>query len=103
MGHGFASPCGGLVGVAQGARVGDFVLVGHSRRDHAEGVRVNHGAGYTFGLDLRHVTGDALTSGTAVFVVRVSGESGCVRAVGRGWAVAVEADLVRRLAQLCVV
>lgn len=82
VGHGFAGPSGGLVCVAKGAWVGDLVLVGHRGGDETEGVGVDHGAGHTFALDLRHVAGDALTAGAAVFVVRVGSERGSVRSVG---------------------
>ena len=67
--------------MAKSAWIGDLVLISHRRRDDAEGVRVNHSAGHPFALDLWHVAGDALTTGAAVFVMGVSGESWSVRAV----------------------
>jgi len=73
MRHGFASPGGGFVGVAEGTWIGDLVLIGHRWSDYAEPMRVDHGAGDPFGLDLRHVASNALASGAAVFVVSVRG------------------------------
>jgi len=40
MRHGFASPGGGFVGVAEGTWIGDLVLIGHRWSDYAERMRV---------------------------------------------------------------
>ena len=98
MCHGFVGPRGSLVGVAEDAWVGDLVLLGHRWSDYAESVRVHHGAGNTFGLNLRHVASNALASRAAVFVVSVRGQGRCVRSVRRGRAVAVKTDLIGGLA-----
>ena len=50
-------------------------------------------------LDLRHVTGDALTPRAVGFVVRVCLNRQCVRTVLRVWAVAGAAYIVDRFAE----
>ena len=91
--HGFGGPSGGFVLVALGARVGDFVFVGHVRGDKGEGVGADFHLGEGGG-DFWHVAGDATAAGGAFFVVRVLFERGGARAVERERAVAVEADLI---------
>ena len=55
------------------------------------------------GFDLRHVARHALAPGAPRFVVRVRLERRRARTVGRQRAVAVQADLVGRFAELRVV
>src|ERR1700731_3016452 len=94
--HGFGGPGGGFVGVAGGARVGDFVFVGHVRRDEGERVGADFHVG-DGGGDFRHVTGDATAAGGTFFVVRVLFEGGGARTIERKRAVAVQADLIAGL------
>ena len=61
------------------------------------------GAGNAFRFDLRHMAGNALGSGAAVFMMRVFFEGGGVGSIRGRRAVAVEADLVRGFSQLRVV
>ena len=56
-----------------------------------------------FRFDRRHVAGHALASSAALLVMRMLFQRRRVRAVrGRG-SMAVQADLIRRLSQLCIV
>ena len=89
MPHGLGCPSRGFIVMAGGARVGNFVLVGHLRRNEAEGVRVHESVRRTFGFDLRHVTSDALASWRIFFVMGVFFERGCARAIWRKRAVAI--------------
>ena len=89
--------------MARGAWIGDFVFVRHSWRDESERMGVNIRARDTFRFDLRHVAGDALTSRTAIFVVRMPFERGHARAVWGHRAVTVQADLIRRLDELRII
>src|SRR6185312_8482577 len=75
------APAAGLVLVTSVARVGDAEQLGLCRSDELESVGADiHVADRL--LDLRHVTGDALASGTARLVVSVGFEGGRARAVG---------------------
>ena len=99
--HGFGGPGGGFVFVTLGARIGDFVFVGHVRRDEGESVGADFYVG-DGGGDFGHVAGDATAAGGTFFVVRVLFECGGAGAVERERTVAVEADLVAGLAELRV-
>lgn len=72
--EGLGGPGGGFVGMAGGARIGNFVFVGCGRRDEREGVSVNFYV-RDGGFDLRHVAGDALAAGRAWVVVGMGLES----------------------------
>src|SRR5579863_2010284 len=63
----------------------------------------NVGVRNTFSFDLRHVASDTLTSRRAVFVMRVFFECGCAWPIRRERAVAIEAEFVGWLDELCVV
>ena len=69
--------------MAGGTWVRDLILVRHCRRDELEGVRTDERAGDAFGLDLRHVTGYALTAWAAILVVSVLFEARGMRSVRR--------------------
>ena len=62
MAHGFGGPGGGFVFVTLGARIGNFVFVGHVRCDEGEGMGADFHVG-DGGLDFRHVAGDATAAG----------------------------------------
>jgi len=102
MPKGIRSPCGGLIGVAGGASVGNFVLIRHRGRDEREGVSADENA-RNRDLDLGHVACDAFATRGAVFVVRVLCECRLARSVPRARTVAIQAYLVHRLSKLCVV
>ena len=74
------------------------VLVGHGRRDEAEGVSANERTGDTLRLDPGHVARHTLTTGTAILVMSMFFESRGVRAIRRAWTTAVEAEFVRGFA-----
>jgi hypothetical protein len=86
----FGGPRGGLVGMAGGAGIGDFVFVGHGGVDEEESVSTNLGVGDS-GLNPGHMAGDALTAGRIRFVVRMLFQGGGTRAVERQGAVAIKA------------
>ena len=67
--------------MARGAGIGDFVPVGHGRRDEAERVRSHLDVGDR-SLDRGHVAVDALASWRAVFVVSVRFERCRSRSIG---------------------
>jgi hypothetical protein len=64
---------------------------------------MNKCARNAFALDGRHVTGNALASGAAIFVVRVFFERGGVWAVRRRWSMTIQTDLVCGLSELSIV
>ena len=99
MPKGIRSPCGGLIGVAGGASVGNFVLIRHRGRDEREGVSADENA-RNRDLDLGHVACDAFATRGAVFVVRVLCECRLARSVPRARTVAIQAYLVHRLSKL---
>ena len=76
MAHGIGRPRGGLVRVAGGARVGNFVFVRHRWSNESKCVRADEGAGNS-DLDFRHVTGHALAACGAFFVVGVFSKRRC--------------------------
>ena len=82
------------ISVAGGAWIGNVVLVRHDRGGEPERVGMH---GRTLGFDLRHVTGHALASCAAGFVVRMFLDSGGARTIRRLWAVTIQADLIGRL------
>ena len=84
-------PRGGLIVVTGSTWVGDLVLVRHLRRDESEGMCVHVSSGNTFRFDCRHVTGDALASRTALFMVSVLFNRRRARSVRRQRAMAVQA------------
>ena len=102
MAHGFGGPGGGFVRVASGARVGDFVFVGHVGCDEGKGVGADFHVG-DGGGDFGHVAGDATAAGGTFFVVGVLFESGGARTIEGERVVAVEADLIAGFSELCVV
>ena len=61
MPHRVVGPRCGLVRVARGARIGNFIFVRHRRRDECERVRAHVDARNRH-FDFRHVTGDAFTA-----------------------------------------
>lgn len=79
--HRISSPGGGFIRVAGRARIGNLVFVCHRGRDEFERVRVNERACRTFGFNFRHVTGDALASCAALFVMSMFFDRGRARAV----------------------
>jgi hypothetical protein len=91
-----------LVGVTQGTRVGNLILVRHGRRDHPEGVRVDFHVSQS-GLDLRHMARDALASCTAGFVTSVLFECRRPWPVRRQGTMTIQTDLVNRLSKLRIV
>src|SRR5579864_5155433 len=64
---------------------------------------VNKRVRHPFGFDGRHVTGDALASGAAYFVMRVFRQRGRVRAVYGRRSMTIQEDLVRGLSELSIV
>jgi len=64
---------------------------------------VNHGVGWPFRFNGRHVACDALASRATVFVMRVFFKCSGARPVGRRRAVAIETKVIGRLAKLRVV
>lgn len=89
--------------MARRAGVRYFVLIRHCWRDELEGVGADEGARYTLRLDLRHVARNALAAWSAILVVCVLLKARGVRSVGRVRAVTVEAEFLRRFAELSVV
>ncbi len=88
--------------MASGTRVGDFIGIRHCGGDEPEGVATDiHVCNGLF--DFRHVTGNALTSGTAHFMVRVLLDGARVRTIGRAGSVAFETQYVGRLDQQSIV
>lgn len=67
--------------VTGSAGIGNSVLVRHGRGNEAEGVSMNKSAGNAFRLDRGHVTSNANTAGTTVFVVCVFFERGRARPI----------------------
>jgi hypothetical protein len=63
-------------------------------------VGTHEGPRHALGRDLRHMTGYTLAAGAACFVVRVFFQTRYVRPIGRVCRMAVQADLVSRLAEL---
>ena len=82
-----------------GARVGNFVFIGHRRRDETERVRVDESVGQTFGFDRGHAAGHALAAGAARGVVRVFFDRRGAWAVARHGRVAIQAEFIGRLAE----
>src|SRR5579859_7877632 len=80
------------------ARIRNLQCIALRRRDEAEGVgaHVHVPEGL---LDLGHVAGNALVTGTVRFVMRVRFDCRCVRTNRRIRAMAVEADVLGRLPQ----
>lgn len=76
-------PSRGFVCVTRSARIRDLVFLHHRRGDESECVSVDESAGHPLGFYRRHVAGNALTSGAAIFVMRVLFDSRVARAVGR--------------------
>lgn len=66
-------------------------------------MRVNVCPGHSLGFNRRHVACHALAPGASLLVVRMLFERGRVRPIGRARAVAIKANLVRRLYELRVV
>ena len=64
---------------------------------------MNHGVGWPFRLNRRHVARYALASGAAVFVMRVFFKSSSARPVGRQRAMAIQTKLVGWLSELRVI
>jgi len=95
-------PCGGLVFVTRGTRIRDVVSVGHGWSDEGERVGADFYVG-DGGLNFWHVASDAFASSGAGFVMSVLLDGQRARAIQRHRSVAVQADLVGRLAELCVV
>ena len=67
--------------MARGAGIRHLVLVGHRWSDELERVGSHERTRHPLALNLRHVAGDALTSGAARPVVRVILESRLVRTI----------------------
>ena len=101
--HRLGSPGICLIRVTQSAGVWDFVSLCHRWADEAEGMGADEGCGNSFGLDLRHVAGDALATGAATLVVRMLFKGRGARAVRGERAMTIETEFVGRLSQLCVV
>ena len=97
MAHRLSRPSCGFPHMTGSARTRYPILVGRRRRDEPERMRVYKRARNTFGFNGRHVTGDALASGAAIFVMRVFRERGRVRSVRRRRSMAIQANLVRGL------
>ena len=74
------SPSRRLVLVARGARIRDFVLIGHGGGDELKRVAVHFDVGYR-SLDRWHVARHAIASNAAGFVVRVFFDGSGVRSV----------------------
>ena len=72
------------------ARVGNFERVRHGRTHKMKRMAAHIDVAQRL-RDFRHVTGDALAALTVRLVMRVPGECGGVRAVGRTGTVAVQA------------
>lgn len=103
MSHRVRCPRRRLVFVARGTSIRHLVLLCHGRRDELEGVCAHKGARNALGLDLRHVTGYALTARAAVLVMSMLLHGRYVWTVRRRCTVAIEADLICRLAKLGIV
>ena len=78
--HRFGGPGAGLIGMASGAGIWNFVFVGHGGIDEGEAVSADFRVG-DGGFDLRHVAGDALAARGILLVMCVLFESSCARAV----------------------
>ena len=102
MPHRIAGPRGRSVRVAGCARIRNFVLVGHRRRDEGERVSTYENArnrNFNFG----HVTCDALATFGIVLMVRVLCESRLARTIPRAGAVTIQAYFIGRLTKLRVI
>ena len=97
MAHRLFRPSRRFTRMTGSTRTRNPILVCRRRRDEAERMRVHERAWNAFGFDGRHMTGNALASGAAIFVVRVFRERGRVRPVRRRRSMAIQADLIRRL------
>lgn len=97
MAHRLFRPSRRFTRMTGSARTRNPILVCGRRRDEPEGMGMNERSRNAFGFDGRHMAGNALASGAAIFVVRVFGERGGVWPVRRRWSMAIQADLIRRL------
>ena len=103
MAHCILGPCRRFVRVTRCAWIGEVVFVRHGRCNEPECMGMNVSAGNALTFDLRHMTGDTLASGAAVFMMRVRFQRGLMRSVRRIRAMTVQADLVRGFDELRVV
>src|ERR1700751_2620480 len=99
---GFRGPASGLVCMAIGTWVGDFVLVGHSGSYDGEGMGPDEYVG-NGALNLGHMARDALSASASGLVVGVLLDSGGVGPIKRHWAMAIKTEFICGLAQLGVV
>ena len=81
------------------ARIGNVQSFGHGGIDETKGMAADIHVGNSLG-DLRHVSGDALSAGTAGFMMRVLLQRRGVRTTGRAGAVTIKAQNMRRLSQI---
>ena len=84
-------------------RVWNLVLFCRGRSNESKGVRAHKRTGYAFRLDPRHVASYALAAGAAILVMCVFLQSCGMRAVRGVRAMTIEANLVRRLAELRII
>ena len=89
--------------MAGGAGIRHLVFDGHRWSDELEGVRTHKRSGDTLGRNLRHVAGDTLAARTSVFTMSMLFQGRGVWAVWGRWAGAVQADLLRRFAELRII
>ena len=82
--------------MTRSAWIGNLVLVRHLWRYEPESMGVDLHIRES-GFNLRHVAGDALASGTAIFVMGVLCQGRGARTVGRRRTMAVQTDAVRGL------
>ena len=97
MAHRLFRPSRRFTRVAGSARTRNPIFVGRRWRNEPEGMGMNERSRNAFGFDGRHMAGNALASGAAIFVVRVFRERGRVWPVRRRRSMAIQADLIRRL------
>src|SRR5579859_8299851 len=100
--HGVCRPRGGFIGVAHRAGIGNFVFVGHAWIEKRKRVSAHFDVGNSC-FNLRHVAGHALTSGGALFVMRMFLQRSFAGAIQRHRTMAIQAEMVRRLSELRIV
>src|SRR5215469_393538 len=101
--HCLCRPCRRFSLMTRCAGIRNLIFVGHRRRNETKCVSVNHGIWWAFCFNCRHVARDALTSGTAVLVMRVFLDRRCSWAVRRGGSVTIKTELISGLTQLRVI
>lgn len=91
--------------VARSAGVWNPIFFGHRGGNESKCVNMNESPRHPFPFDLRHVAGNALTTGAAWLMMRVLRNRARIGSVGRAGTMALQAHLVRadRLNQFRVI